>query len=177
MAINLSALQFGLGDIAPAVAAILRDTGLAGSRVTLELTETLLIDEGQDALAQLRALKALGVELSLDDFGTGYSSLAYLRSFPLDELKIDRSFVRDLARDRQAMVIVGAIIALGRALDLRVVAEGVETDAQLAALRELGCDQFQGYLLDGEPVEGAELAARLQAASARTSVSRSPSSL
>jgi predicted signal transduction protein with EAL and GGDEF domain len=177
MAINLSALQFGLGDIAPAVAAILRDTGLAGSRVTLELTETLLIDEGQDAVAQLRALKALGVELSLDDFGTGYSSLAYLRSFPLDEVKIDRSFVRDLGCDRRARAIVGAIIALGRELGLRVVAEGVETEAQLAVLRELGCHQFQGYLLDGEPVEGAELGARLQAARARTSASRSPTSL
>jgi predicted signal transduction protein with EAL and GGDEF domain len=161
MAINLSALQFGLGDIAPAVAGILQDTGVAGSRLTLELTETLLIDEGEEALAQLRALKALDVELSLDDFGTGYSSLAYLRRFPLDEVKIDRSFVQDLAHDRSARAIVDAIIGLGRKLGLRVVAEGVEIDAQLAVLRELGCNQFQGYLFDGEPADGAELTRRL----------------
>ena len=161
MAINLSALQFGLGNIVPLVARLLDDTGLWPSRLTLELTETLLIDEGDGALDQLRALKRLGVELSLDDFGTGYSSLAYLQRFPLDEIKIDRSFVRDLDTDERAAAIVAAIIALGRELKLRVVAEGVETNAQLERLRLLGCDQFQGFLL-GQPMAGEVLAARLR---------------
>ena len=161
MAINLSALQFDLGDIVPLVAQLLDDTGLMPSRLTLELTETLLIDEGDGALGQLRELKRLGVELSLDDFGTGYSSLAYLQRFPLDEIKIDRSFVRDLDTDKRAAAIVAAIIALARELKLRVVAEGVETIAQLDRLRLLGCDQFQGFLL-GEPMAGEVLARRLR---------------
>lgn len=161
MAINLSALQFDLGNIVPMVALLLKDTGLTPSRLTLELTETLLIDEGDGALDQLRALKHLGVELSLDDFGTGYSSLAYLQRFPLDEIKIDRSFVRDLDSDERAAAIVAAIIALARELKLRVVAEGVETHAQLERLRLLGCDQFQGFLL-GQPMAGEVLAARLR---------------
>ena len=161
MAINLSALQFGLGNIVPLVAQLLEDTGLGPSRLTLELTETLLIDEGDGALDQLRALKRLGVELSLDDFGTGYSSLAYLQRFPLDEIKIDRSFVRDLATDERAAAIVAAIISLARELKLRVVAEGVETPTQLDRLRLLGCDQFQGFLL-GQPVAGEVLARLLR---------------
>ncbi len=161
MAINLSALQFGLGNIVPLVARLLDDTGLVPSRLTLELTETLLIDEGDGALDQLKALKRLGVELSLDDFGTGYSSLAYLQRFPLDEIKIDRSFVRDLDTDQRAAAIVAAIIALARELKLRVVAEGVETPGQLDRLRLLGCDQFQGFLL-GQPVAGEVLARRLR---------------
>ena len=114
-------------------------------KIVLELTESMMMSDAESSIALLASLKALGPSLSIDDFGTGYSSLAYLKRFPLDELKIDRSFVIGLAKDETDASIVRAIIALAHSLEFRVVAEGVETEEQLAALRRLGCDVFQGY--------------------------------
>jgi EAL domain-containing protein (putative c-di-GMP-specific phosphodiesterase class I) len=112
----------------------------------LELTESILIHDINETLAKLQALAALGVGLSIDDFGTGYSSLTYLKRFPVQKLKIDRSFVSDLPDDESDLAIARAIIDLGRALHLRVIAEGVETEAQKNCLHALGCHEYQGYL-------------------------------
>jgi EAL domain-containing protein (putative c-di-GMP-specific phosphodiesterase class I) len=113
----------------------------------LEITEGSLMETGSDVERKLNALKALGVRLAIDDFGTGYSSLAYLKRFPVDKLKVDQSFVRDIPDNRTGMEITAAVVGLGRALNLEVLAEGVETEIQLAHLRQLGCDTAQGYLL------------------------------
>ena len=146
VAINVSALQFQQANFVDMVGAALRDAGLPPDRLEIELTESILIQDAREALARLDALAALGVRLSIDDFGTGYSSLAYLKRFPLQKLKIDRSFVAGLPSDDSDVAIVSAIINLGRALRLNVIAEGVETDEQRDFLRAAGCDQFQGYL-------------------------------
>ncbi|WP_052401435.1 bifunctional diguanylate cyclase/phosphodiesterase [Muricoccus aerilatus] len=151
VAVNLSPVQFQHGDLPSEVAGILARTGLPAGRLELEITEGLLIEDAEGALAAMRALKALGVRLALDDFGTGYSSLVYLRRFPFDRLKIARSFIQATELDGSARPIVNAIIALGRSLNLRVTAEGVETEQQLALLRELDCDEVQGFLL-GRPI-------------------------
>ena len=146
MAVNLSARQFG-ADLAAVVAAILDRTGLAASSLRLEVTESTVMADVDVAVAILDQLKSLGVSISIDDFGTGYSSLAYLRRFPLDELKIDRSFVDGLGSESEDTAIVAAIVAMAHALQLEVVAEGVETKEQLERLRMLGCEQVQGYFL------------------------------
>jgi len=125
-------------------------TGAPAGRLELELTESLLIEDVAGVVAKMNALKALGVRLSLDDFGTGYSSLGILKRLPLDQLKIDQGFVRDLLTDAQDASIVRAIISLGESLQLQVIAEGVETEAQRDALLALGCTHFQGYLF-GRP--------------------------
>jgi EAL domain-containing protein (putative c-di-GMP-specific phosphodiesterase class I) len=111
----------------------------------IELTETVLMEGAEESVERLTALKDLGVKLSMDDFGTGYSSLTYLSRFPLDELKIDRVFVAGLPTNRDKVAIVTATVAMAKALDLRVVAEGVETEGQLSFLRSLACDAYQGY--------------------------------
>ena len=165
VSVNLSARQVSHSGLADCVAHILADTGLDGDRLNLELTETVLINDTDHALETLRELKALGVGLVLDDFGTGYSSLAYLKRFPIDTIKIDRSFVDGLARDPEDEAIVGAVISMGHALNVRVVAEGVETAAQADRLQTLGCELAQGFLF-GRPVTAEELAERL--ASERT---------
>jgi EAL domain-containing protein (putative c-di-GMP-specific phosphodiesterase class I) len=113
----------------------------------LEITEGSLMESGSDVERKLNALKALGVRLAIDDFGTGYSSLAYLKRFPVDKLKVDQSFVADIPDNRTGMEITAAVVGLGQALNLEVLAEGVETEIQLAHLRQLGCDTAQGYLL------------------------------
>ena len=154
LAVNLSARQFQQPGLIEQVRAALTDTGLPAASLELEITESALM-QGQEAAATLTALKELGVRLAIDDFGTGYSSLAYLKRFPLDKLKIDQSFVRDIPHDSGDMEIAGAIIALARTLRLEVLAEGVETTAQLTFLREQGCDTCQGYLLS-RPVPAAE---------------------
>jgi EAL domain-containing protein (putative c-di-GMP-specific phosphodiesterase class I) len=128
------------------VAEVLEQTGLEPGRLNLEITETVLIDDTRTALDTLNGLKALGVGLVLDDFGTGYSSLAYVRRFPIDMLKIDRSFIDGLVRDAEDEAIVTAVISMGRALHVNVVAEGVETTEQAAQLQSLGCNFAQGYL-------------------------------
>jgi diguanylate cyclase (GGDEF)-like protein/PAS domain S-box-containing protein len=157
VAINLSAVQFRHGDLAGLVHEVLLETGLAPGRLELEITESVLIDDLSRALSILRRLKALGVRISMDDFGTGYSSLSNLQAFPFDKIKIDRSFISDLERNAQAATIVRAVIALGRGLDLPVVAEGVETKAQLEFLSREACAEVQGYLL-GKPLPIADYA-------------------
>jgi EAL domain-containing protein (putative c-di-GMP-specific phosphodiesterase class I) len=125
--------------------------GLAASRLELEITEGVLIDDTSRALSVLLRLKALGVRIALDDFGKGYSSLSYLRAFTFDKIKIDRSFISDLATNHQSVVIVRTVIGLGRSLNIPVLAEGVETQAQYDALAHEGCDEVQGYLT-GRPL-------------------------
>jgi diguanylate cyclase (GGDEF)-like protein/PAS domain S-box-containing protein len=151
VAINLSPMQFRHGDLAGLVHRVLLDTGLEPRRLELEITESVLIDNLPRALSILRRLKALGVRIAMDDFGTGYSSLSNLQAFPFDKIKIDRSFISNLERSTQAATIVRAVIGLGRGLNLPVVAEGVETQAQLAFLSNESCAEIQGYLL-GKPL-------------------------
>jgi diguanylate cyclase (GGDEF)-like protein len=151
IAVNLSPKQFLEPDLAGRVASVLAKTGLSGERLTLEVTEGVLIDNSDRAFAAMSDLKDQGVRLALDDFGTGYSSLSYLRRFPFDCLKIDRSFMRTLCEDDGSQAIVQAILALGRSLKLKVVAEGVETDAQLQWLRSAQCTEIQGFVL-GRPM-------------------------
>lgn len=146
MAVNLSAMQFRRGNILDTVAAALTLSGLPAHCLELELTESILLQDVDMAMKTLHSLKDLGVKLSIDDFGTGYSSLSYLKRLAVDKLKIDQSFVRDLATDSDDAAIVRAIVQLGHTLQLTVIAEGVETDRQLAFLMQYGCDEAQGYL-------------------------------
>jgi diguanylate cyclase (GGDEF)-like protein/PAS domain S-box-containing protein len=150
LAINVSPRQFLLKDFGEKVTRQIRDSQVDPTRLTLELTETVVVDRIGEVSQRMRALKDLGVRFSLDDFGTGYSSLSHLKELPLDEIKIDRSFVLDIPTDENNAAIVSAILAMSRSLDLKVVAEGVETDAQYAYLLRNGCQYFQGYLF-GEP--------------------------
>ena len=150
IAVNLSPAQVRTGDLARQIAGVLARTGLEARRLELEVTEGLLMDDSPHVLHMLQSIKALGVRIALDDFGTGYSSLGYLCRFPFDKVKIDQSFIRGLAGDPGARAVVRAVTALGHSLHLEVTAEGVETELQLALLREIGCDQVQGYLL-GRP--------------------------
>src|SRR5450830_581928 len=145
LAVNLSARQFKQRNLLHAVAQALAETGLAAAHLELELTESMVMHDVEQATAIMANLKALGVQLSIDDFGTGYSSLAYLRHFPIDVLKIDKTFVSDITHGDDA-AIVRAIISLAHSLRLKVIAEGVETPQQLAFLRQHDCDQMQGYL-------------------------------
>jgi EAL domain-containing protein (putative c-di-GMP-specific phosphodiesterase class I) len=144
--VNVSAVQFHRAGFVDRVAAVLRAAELPPELLELELTESILIQDAQEALLRLRALSDLGVKLAIDDFGTGYSSLGYLKRFPINRLKIDRSFVRGLPSDESDAGIVSAIVNLGRALHLEIVAEGVETEAQRQFLLASGCEQYQGFL-------------------------------
>ena len=150
VAVNISAVQVQKGRLPELVAQILAETGLATHRLELEVTESMLLADVDAAIDVLNQLRALGVRVSLDDFGTGYSSLATLRSFPFDKLKLDRRFVQDLGADARTEAVIAAVLDLGRALGLNVVAEGVETEIQAASLREAGCQVLQGYLI-GRP--------------------------
>jgi diguanylate cyclase (GGDEF)-like protein/PAS domain S-box-containing protein len=156
VAVNLSAEQIRRQDLAATVRAALADTGLPPQLLELELTESLLVRDAEQALRVMRELRGLGVQLALDDFGTGYSSLAYLQRFPFDTLKIDRGFVADLSDSGSSLRIVEAVVRLAHGLGLRVVAEGVETEGQLAILRRVGCDEIQGYLLS-PPVDASRI--------------------
>jgi diguanylate cyclase (GGDEF)-like protein/PAS domain S-box-containing protein len=151
VAVNISPIQFQAGDLVTQVHTILLETGLAANRLELEITEGVLIDDFQRAIAILRKLKSLGVGIAMDDFGKGYSSLSYLHSFGFDKIKIDRSFVGDLEQNHHSMAIVRAIISLGHSLDVPVLAEGVETESQRLFLAKEGCDDVQGYLT-GRPL-------------------------
>jgi diguanylate cyclase (GGDEF)-like protein len=154
IAVNLSPTQFHHGDLPGLVHSILLETGLSPGRLELEITEGVLIGDFSRASSILRRLKALGVRIAMDDFGTGYSSLSYLHSFPFDKIKIDRAFIANLDSNPQSAAIVRAVIALGRGLDLPVVAEGVETEAQLAFLTREACGEIQGYLIGRpQPIE------------------------
>jgi EAL domain-containing protein (putative c-di-GMP-specific phosphodiesterase class I) len=145
VAVNVSGIQFGHPSFVPTVARVLADTGLDPDALWLEITETSIMADAEAAAETLGAIRALGVHLAIDDFGTGYSSLTYLRRFPVETLKIDRSFVAGAGRSREDEAIVDMILSLADALGLHVVAEGVETSEQLAYLRRLGCAFGQGY--------------------------------
>jgi predicted signal transduction protein with EAL and GGDEF domain len=146
VAVNLSPLQFRTGNLLHLVTDALAKAGLPAKRLELEITETLLLEKSDQVLATLYALRALGVRISMDDFGTGYSSLSYIRSFPFDKIKIDRSFVHDLAANLDSQAIVRAIVSLGRSLGITITAEGIETESERACLQAEGCSEGQGYL-------------------------------
>jgi EAL domain-containing protein (putative c-di-GMP-specific phosphodiesterase class I) len=146
VAVNVSALQFQQADFVDRVAAALAAANLPGALLELELTESILVRDAGEALQRLYALAQLGVKLAIDDFGTGYSSLAYLKRFPIGKLKIDKSFVHSLPNDEGDAAIVRAVIQMARALNLKVNAEGVETEAQRRFLAQEGCDELQGFL-------------------------------
>jgi diguanylate cyclase (GGDEF)-like protein/PAS domain S-box-containing protein len=160
MSVNLSGLQFRRAGLIETVAGALERSGLPPHLLELELTESILLQDVENTLDTVRQLKALGVRLSIDDFGTGYSSLSYLKRFAVDRLKIDRSFVHDVNTDPDSAAIVRAVIQLARSLRLGIIAEGVETEAQLAFLRDEGCEDVQGYLLS-RPLAPAALKAYL----------------
>ncbi|ATG20761.1 hypothetical protein CO705_13245 [Ralstonia pickettii] len=162
VAVNLSALQFGHAALIDTVRDTLARHALDPHCLTLEITESTAMRDADASLHILQQLDAMGVRISIDDFGTGYSSLLYLKRLPASELKIDRGFVRDLARDTEDAAIVSAIVALGQTLNLRIVAEGVETAEQQAFLTQLGCDSLQGYLL-GRPMSAESLSAEAAA--------------
>ena len=150
ISVNISAVQFAYTNLPDVIAAILKESGLVPERLELELTETTIFADKDRALRILRQIKDLGVNVALDDFGTGYSSLDTLRSFPFDKIKLDRSFIIELESSPQAKAIIRAVLALGRSLSIPVLAEGIETEGQLALLKKEGCDEAQGYLL-GRP--------------------------
>jgi len=151
ISVNVSARQFRQPDFVQQVLATVAQTGVTPHKLKLELTETMLVDNVDDTVAKITALKACGVGFSLDDFGTGYSSLSYLKRLPLDQLKIDQSFVREVLVDPNDAAIAQMIIALGTSLGLTVIAEGVETEEQRAFLSIHGCHAYQGYLI-GRPM-------------------------
>lgn len=158
ISVNLSSKQFVQPNLVAQVQKILKETGLNAHRLRLEITESALIDNTESATAILWELKALGIHLSIDDFGTGYSSLSYLHRFPIDTMKIDRSFISSIDRDRENLEIVRAIVMLAHNLGMDVIAEGVETAAQLAKIAELQCESAQGYWFT-EPLEAAAIEA------------------
>jgi diguanylate cyclase (GGDEF)-like protein len=159
VAVNLSPIQFGQGNLASLIARILAETSLDQRYLELELTESAIMENQQEADDSLAELRSLGMNISIDDFGTGYSSLSRLKSFNLDALKIDKSFVLNCSENADDRAIITAIIAMARSLELKVVAEGVETEQQLAFLRELGCDEIQGFYFSKAlpPLEFASL--------------------
>jgi diguanylate cyclase (GGDEF)-like protein len=157
VAVNISARQFRSPDLPQTIESILHETGLDPHDLELEITESVAMQDVELAIATLRKLKQIGVGLSIDDFGTGYSSLSYLKRFPIDRLKVDQSFVRNLTTDASDAAIVRAVITLGRSLKLKVIAEGVETKWQLEVLRRYRCDEMQGFLFS-RPVPAAEFA-------------------
>jgi len=156
MSVNLSLRQFQQYDIVQAVRHVLNETGLDASALELEITETAAMQNAESTVEVLQALRELGVSIAIDDFGTGYSSLNYLKRFPITAVKIDRAFVRDLATSEGDAAIVSAVVGIARALKLRVIAEGVETQEQLSFLRRRNCDAAQGYLFS-RPVAAATL--------------------
>ncbi len=156
VAVNLSPVQFANADLARLVHEVLLQTDLSPSRLELELTESTIIGDKARTLHILRQLKSLGVTIAIDDFGTGYSSLSTLREFPFDKIKLDRSFMTEVEHSQQAKAVVRAVLSLGKTLEIKVLAEGVETSDQLAILRMEGCDEAQGYLL-GKPQPIAQI--------------------
>ncbi|MEN3346790.1 MAG: hypothetical protein V7632_425, partial [Bradyrhizobium sp.] len=167
VAVNLSAVQFKNPNLVASVKAALEESGLSADRLELEITESVLLQNSEATLAVLHELRSFGVRISLDDFGTGYSSLSYLRSFPFDKIKIDRSFVTDLATREESMAIVRAVTGLGKSLGIVTTAEGVETDTQFDLLRQEGCTQAQGYLFS-PPRPAADVAKMLNKAPERS---------
>ena len=162
IAVNVSPRQVQLTDLVGCIASALKETGYSAALLELEITESALAEREDEALLTMRQLRDLGLRLAVDDFGTGYSSLAQLKRFPIDVLKIDQGFVRDIPQSSDDMAISAAIIAMGHSMDLRVLAEGVETAEQLAFLRERGCDSYQGYFCS-RPVPAEAFAALVRA--------------
>jgi EAL domain-containing protein (putative c-di-GMP-specific phosphodiesterase class I) len=162
VAVNVSAFQFRQPDFTQTVLEALSQSGLAPQFLELELTESAFVRDAHKAIEILESLKRIGVKMSIDDFGTGYSSLSYLKKFPVDKLKIDQSFVRDLATDADDAAIVTATIQMAKGLGLRVIAEGVETAEQLDFLRKHGCDEIQGFLF-AKPASAQDFTALLAA--------------
>jgi EAL domain-containing protein (putative c-di-GMP-specific phosphodiesterase class I) len=158
--VNLSVREFQQPDLADTVAEMLNETGLNPCSLNIEITESLLMEDTQHTIDTLQALKELGVQLSIDDFGTGYSSLSYLNRFPVDILKIDKTFVAKLGKNYEDTALVSLTVNLSHIFGLNVVAEGVENDYQLQQLRELGCDQAQGYYFS-KPLSSQEIWAEL----------------
>ncbi len=161
LAVNVSPQQFRRCDINAVVAEVLAETGFPAGQLELEVTESGLMENRHKAVEVLNNLRVQGVRLAIDDFGTGYSSLAYLKRFPVDVLKIDKSFIDDIPHLQDDMEITATIIAMGHTLGFKVLAEGVETQEQLAFLREKGCDAYQGYLTS-KPVPAEDFAELLR---------------
>ena len=156
MAVNLSPIQIMNPNLVPVIVDALAVSGLPASRLELEITESVLMQNTAATLATLHRLRDLGIRISMDDFGTGYSSLSYLRAFPFDKIKIDQSFISDLPGQRDAAAIVRAITGLARNLDMITTAEGVETEAQRVQVQLLGCDEVQGFLF-GSPQSASDI--------------------
>jgi len=156
MAVNLSGHQIGNKGLVKALLDIIEETGMEPKNLELELTESILMENAESSIELMDKLKDAGLRLSVDDFGTGYSSLSYLKRFSIDKLKIDKSFIDDVIADGDAAIIASTIIAMGQKLNLKVIAEGVETVEQLRFLQEQGCDEIQGYLFS-KPVSAAEI--------------------
>jgi diguanylate cyclase (GGDEF)-like protein len=169
MAVNVSAAEFGNKDFLSGVRAVLIATGVEPANLELELTESVLMQDAESTVRTLGALKAMGVTLAIDDFGTGYSSFTYLRRFPVDALKLDQSFVQEITEDPGDATIVSAMISIGKSLNQRVIAEGVETRAQLKFLQSHGCGEGQGYYFS-HPVAAEQAGKVLHAASGNRSV-------
>jgi EAL domain-containing protein (putative c-di-GMP-specific phosphodiesterase class I) len=150
VAVNLSPVQFRHGDLPELILSVLLETGLAPSRLEVEITEGVLVEDFSRAVAILGRLKTIGVRIAMDDFGTGYSSLSYLQAFPFDKIKIDKSFISNVRASAQSVAIIRAVIGLARGLKLPVIAEGVETQDQLTFLSQEACDEVQGYFI-GRP--------------------------
>jgi len=155
IAVNISARQFRQSGFVDQVLSVIKRTGAQAQSLDLELTESMLLENIEEVITKMNELKSHGLRFSLDDFGTGYSSLSYLKRLPLDQLKIDRSFVRDILEDVGSSAIAKSVISLGQAMGLNVIAEGVETEEQREFLSGLGCNSFQGYLFS-RPVPAAD---------------------
>jgi EAL domain-containing protein (putative c-di-GMP-specific phosphodiesterase class I) len=160
VSVNISAVQFGHTNLVGLVGDVLSMSGLEPDRLDLELTESIVMSDSRTTISKLRKLRRLGIHLSMDDFGTGYSSLNRLRNLPFNRLKVDRSFIRELGGNRDDAAIVHAIVTLGKSLGMQVIAEGVETDMQLAQLHVEDCDIAQGYYF-GRPVPATEIGRQL----------------
>jgi predicted signal transduction protein with EAL and GGDEF domain len=158
VAVNLSVKQIHKGNLVTLVETALANSGLPAQRLALELTETSLMEDGDASLSTLDSLKRMGIELAIDDFGTGYSSLSYLKNLPIQKLKVDRSFIQGIPMDKDDMVICKTVIALGDSLNFKIIAEGVETEAQTEFLKQVGCHEAQGFLYS-KPIPAEEFEA------------------
>lgn len=167
VAVNLSPRQLIEGHITETISRILAETGTPAAKIVLEVTETAMMQEIKKSAIILEELRHLGLKIAVDDFGTGYSSLAYLKRLPINTIKIDRSFVRDVTIDTDDAAITRTIIAMGHNLGLRVVAEGVETNEQMRFLQECGCDEVQGFLI-ATPLPAGEIIEYIQRPSVET---------
>jgi EAL domain-containing protein (putative c-di-GMP-specific phosphodiesterase class I) len=173
--VNLSPRQFRQKNLLDTIVGLIRDSRLESRFLELEITESTVMHRAEEIIVTLSRLDDIGVRLAIDDFGTGYSSLSYLKRFPVHKLKIDQSFVRDITTDRDDAAIVSAVVAMARSLELLVVAEGVETREQLAFLKKLDCDEYQGYFFS-KPIPADELATLLAKNAANEKAGMSPAS-